>query len=114
MNVLNATESKPRPESVAELFHRLNRVLPENQIVVKIAPTTRVSEAMQWMKKAGFSQLPVVEGEAVLGFFSYRSFAEGVVRMGKSRIELGDLPVEEFIEKGQFARVTDEFDTIFD
>jgi CBS domain-containing protein len=102
------------PRSVAEIFHRLNRVLPDDQCMVTVTPTTKVSEALKLMKKGGFSQLPVVEGKAVLGIVSFKSVAEGVVRMGKSKNEPADMPVEEFIEKVQFARVTDEFDTIFD
>ena len=114
LNVFRASGCEVPIKSVAQLFHRLNRVLPEDQIIVKAAPTTKVSEALRLMKKGGFSQLPVLEGETVLGQFSYRSLAEGAVRMGKSRTELGDLPVEEFVEKPMFARVTDEFDSIFD
>jgi predicted transcriptional regulator len=104
----------PAPESIAELFHRLNRVIPENQIVVKVSSTTKVCEAMQAMKKAGYSQVPVVEAETVLGVFSYRSLAEGVMRMRKTKMAVGDLPVEEFVEKAHFARVTDDLATIFD
>jgi CBS domain-containing protein len=66
------------------------------------------------MRRTGFSQLPVVEGDTVLGIFSYRSLAEGAVRLGKSRIELGELFVEDFVERVHFARVTDEFQSIFD
>lgn len=102
------------PRSVAEIFHRLNRVLPEDQRMVTVTPTTKVSKALHLMRKGGFSQLPVVEADTVLGIVSFRSIAEGVVRIGKSKTEPADLPVEEFIEKVQFARVTDEFDAIFD
>jgi predicted transcriptional regulator len=101
-------------ESVAEIFHRLNRVVPDNQDVTHIASTTTVSEALRLMKKMGYSQLPVLEGSSVLGIFSFRSLAEGVVRLGKIKSAIGDMPVEEFVEKVQFARVTDEFNSIFD
>jgi predicted transcriptional regulator len=114
LSELNATQLKPSPESVAKLFHRLNRVIPENQMVTKVAPTTKIADALKLMKKTGFSQLPVVEGDAVLGIFSYRSFADGIARIKKARSEIGDLTVEEFVEKAQFARVTDEFNAIFD
>lgn len=114
LRALHATQSIPPAESVAKLFHRLNRVIPENQVVAVVAPTTKVSEALQTMKKMGYSQLPVVEGDAVLGTFSYRSLAEGAVRLGKLKTKIGDFPVEEFVEKAEFARVTDEFNAIFD
>jgi predicted transcriptional regulator len=111
---LHAVQTTPSVESVARLFHRLNRVIPENQVVAVVAPTTSVSEALEIMKKMGFSQLPVAEGDAVLGIFSFRSLAEGVVRVGKWKTAIGDLPVEEFVEQPKFARITDEFNAIFD
>jgi CBS domain-containing protein len=114
LSMLKVAQSQPAPGDVAALFHRLNRVLPENQIVVCVAPATKVSDALEKMRKAGFSQLPVTEGDAVLGIFSYRSLAEGAVRLRKTRIDLGDLSVEDFVEKVHFAHVTDEFDSIFD
>lgn len=114
-SILNPKQSKLPPESVAELFHRLNRVLPEDQTLIKVSPTTKISEALRILRKGGFSQLPVVEGDTVLGIFSYRSLAECIVRMGKAKAEIGEMAVEDFVEtKVPFARVTDEFDEIFD
>ena len=101
-------------DSVARLFHRLNRVLPEDQVVVKVSPGETVAEALRRMKKGKFSQLPVVEGDEVLGVFSYRSLTEGLLRLKKHKGDIAMLPVEEFIEKSHFARVTDEFITVFE
>lgn len=114
LRALQAIQASPPVESVAKLFHRLNRVIPETQSLEVIAPTTKVSEALQVMKKGGYSQLPVMEGEVVLGLFSFRSLAEGVAGLGKSKMAIRDMPVEEFVEKAEFARVTDEFSAIFD
>ena len=114
LRALHAAQLIPPAESVARLFHRLNRVIPDNQKVTVLASTSKVSEAIRTMKKMGYSQLPVVEGETVLGIFSFRSLAEGAVRLGKLKIAIGDLQVDEFVEKAQFARVTDEFNSIFD
>jgi CBS domain-containing protein len=108
------TKQTTVPQSIAGLFHRLNRVIPENQIVTKVAPTTPVSDALRMMKKAGYSQIPVMEGEAVLGLFSFRSLALGVVQMRRPKSDVGTLPVEEFIEKAHFARITDDFAATFD
>jgi len=69
---------------------------------------------MQSIKKAGYSKVPVLEGDAVLGLFSYRSLAEGIMRMGKTRMAVGDLPVEEFVGKTHFWHATNERDMIFD
>ena len=108
------TDKVEVPQSIAELFHRLNRVIPENQVITKVAPTTTVSEALCAMKKAGYSQIPVVEGDSVLGVFSYRSVALGLLNLGRPRRGVGELPVEEFIEKAHFVRITDDFATTFD
>jgi CBS domain-containing protein len=109
-------EIKPTavPQSIAELFHRLNRVIPEDQIVTKVEPTTTVADALQMMKKAGYSQVPVLEGQEVLGLFSYRSLALGLTKMGRPKSEIGALPVEEFVEKAHFARITDDFAATFE
>jgi CBS domain-containing protein len=108
------TDKVEVPQSIAELFHRLNRVIPENQVITKVAPTTTVSEALCAMKKAGYSQIPVVEGDSVLGVFSYRSVALGLLNLGRPKRRVCELPVEEFIEKAHFARITDDFATTFD
>jgi CBS domain-containing protein len=100
--------------SVAELFHRLNRVIPEDQKVVVVPASMPVGEAFVIMRKNGFSQLPVVEGHTVLGMFSYRSFAAGILRMGRGKSDPGNLPVEDFVEKVEFVRATQEFKSLFD
>lgn len=99
--------------SVAKLFHRLNRILPEDQVVVAIPPSMGVAEALKIMKQRGFSQLPVVEGSAVLGVFSHRSFSEKVPYKINPKQPVGEMAVEEFIEKPRFARLTDEFKAVF-
>ncbi len=114
VKVLRETAGVLPTESISRLFHRLNRVLPENQRITTIGSTASVNQALLMMKKSGFSQLPVVEGESVLGVFSYRSLALGILQLGKVKSEIGDLPVEEFVEKLPYARVTDEFNAIFD
>jgi CBS domain-containing protein len=114
LNVLSPPDHSPPLDSVMSIFHRLNRVLPENQVVATIRPSQTVAEAFRIMKRGGFSQLPVVEGDEVLGLFSYRSFSEILLHIKKPRGNLIDLTVDEFVEKPQFARVTDEFDTIFE
>ena len=111
----------PRPPIVGpgrgtplEVFHRLNRVIPENQELFTVPPDMKASEALALMAERGFSQLPVVVGKEVLGLFSYRSFAREVVRRKPERFVPGDLAVEDCLERPAFARVTDEFRTWFD
>ena len=71
-------------QSVTELFHRLNSVLPVDQQIVAVAPDMLCVDALKKMKEHRFSQLPVVVGREVLGLFSYRSFADAVVTLGQS------------------------------
>jgi hypothetical protein len=71
------------------------------------------------MRKHGYSQVPIVEGGEVLGVFSYRSFAQGAAsatldECTKDKCAPGDLPVDEFLERFEFARVTEEMSRVFD
>lgn len=95
-----------------EVFHRLNSVLPEEQEVVSIDPETAAGRALQIMREHGFSQLPVVSGDIVLGAFSFRSFALSVPPGG--HIDPLALPVSEFLEEREFARPQSEFKRITD
>ena len=104
--------------SITELFHRINRLLPDSQEVLTVPGEMLASEALKIMKKHDYSQIPVAVGTEVLGLFSYRSFSEAVLATspckGNSKSDLGDLTVEECIETAEFARVTDEFNYWFD
>ncbi len=114
---MTALEKTTNP--VTELFHRLNSVLPENQKVVCVAPDILAVEALDKLKEYRFSQLPVVVGREVLGLFSYRSFANAVVTLGRGatknqKFNPLELLVEDCLDKPTFARVTDEFAEWFD
>lgn len=103
----------------SELFHRVNRVVPEDQALVTIAPEVAAREAIAIMKERGFSQLPVVSAGRVLGVFSFRSYAVGTAELSLDdlngqKIAPADLRVDEFIEQMRFARVADEIDDVFD
>ena len=80
--------SAKEPDRLSALFHMVNRLLPEKQVVVWVTPETRLlpekqivvwvtpetsaREALALMRKHGFSQLPVVQGSTVLGLFRSR------------------------------------------
>jgi predicted transcriptional regulator len=103
----------------SELFHRINRIIPQNQIVLSVPPKSRVRDAVDQMRKFGYSQIPVVDEGEVLGVFSFRSFTLGVANDSldewlKQKTVPGDLQVDEFIEKFTFARVTEEISSVFD
>lgn len=68
-------------------------------------------EALDLMREHGFSQLPIVEGDQVLGVFSYRSFANRAAVLGK--VDLGRAEVDDFVEDFEFVRVTDELERTF-
>ena len=100
------------PTSLTQLFHRVGRLIPEAQEVLTIPPDMRAVDALAHMERHAYTQLPVVVGRAILGMFSYRSFSLGVARMGEKAGKAANLPVEEFLEKPTYARVTDEFTAI--
>lgn len=89
----------------------VNRLLPDDQRVASISPSLKARDAILLMRTHGFSQLPVVEGDAVLGLFTYRAFALEAAKHSGTGVELADLPVEEFLEHEDvaYARLTDEF-----
>jgi len=103
----------------SELFHRINRVIPQNQIVLSVPPSCPIRDAVKLMKEKGYSQVPVIKNDEVLGIFSFRSFAKGAASLTlddwtKQKCAPGDLTVDEFMEQFEFARVTDEMVRVFD
>ena len=71
------------------------------------------------MRDYGYSQVPVVKNGVVLGVFSHRSFAEeaasaSLEELNKQKCAPGDLPVDEFMEQFEFARVTEEMSRVLD
>ncbi len=98
--------------SLTALFHRVNSLLPDEQEIVSVAPGAMVTEALELMSRHGFSQLPVMVGDAVIGVFSYRSFARRVAQLG--RIDLERLEVDDCIEELDFVRVSDEMEELFE
>lgn len=102
----------------SEVFHRINRIIPENQVLLTVPPDCTVREAVSKMREHGYSQLPVVENGEVLGVFSYRSFAVEAAKatletLSKQKCAPGDLPVDDCLEQFEFARVTEEINTVF-
>lgn len=107
-------ELETKERSLKDLFHLVKQVLPETQELLTFSPEKPVAEAFAVMHKRNFSQVPVVEGNQVLGVFSYRSFAEGVARLPRNVRDPLALPVEEFTEKLRFAQITDELNVLLD
>lgn len=104
---------------VSELFHQINRIIPQDQTVLTVPPNCLVREAIALMRKHGYSQVPVVEEKEVLGVFSFRSLGKEIEKATledwtKQKCAPGDLPVDEFLEQFEFARVTDEMSGVLD
>jgi len=97
-----------KERSLKDLFYRVGRILPEEQELVVVNPNTTAREALILMKKHNLSQVPILIGSTVLGVFSYRSFSEGILQLGKKEQDAASLPVEVFSETLKFAQIHDE------
>jgi CBS domain-containing protein len=104
------------PERLSALFHMVNRLLPDGQVVLSVPPEMPAREALALMRQHGYSQLPVKQGDSVLGLFTYRAFALEVAKIGVANIDASSLPVEEFLEheKPAYALLNDEFRSLID
>jgi predicted transcriptional regulator len=119
LRVLTHSSATKELDLASELFHRINRIIPQDQAVLKVSPNCRVREAVALMREHGYSQVPVVENGEVLGVFSFRSFAQGAANATlddwtKQKVSPGDLAVDEFLETFEYARVTEELNRVFD
>lgn len=107
-------------KSVTELFHRVNSVIPDQQLLITLDPEMPVSEALSLLQHHGFTQAPVTAGREVLGLFSFRTFSQAVIALSGTasknrKFDALELTVEECMEaKPAFARVTDEFSEWFE
>jgi hypothetical protein len=100
--------------SLRDLFHLIKKVLPDDQIPFTITGDIPVRDALQAMQEKNFSQVPVVAGNEVLGVFSHRSFAYGLLRLPKDHGDALNLSVEEFLEEINFAQITDDLAGLID
>jgi predicted transcriptional regulator len=119
LRALDDVQLNTQLDLASELFHRINRIIPQTQKVLWVPPECRVRDAVAQMLAHGYSQVPVIEKNEVLGVFSFRSFARGAAartldQWAKEKIAPGDLPVDEFLEQFTFARLTEELSSVFD
>ncbi len=111
--------SAEESQNLTRYFHRLNRVVPEGQDILKLTPETRVGDAIQQLLHHHYSQAPVVEGRTVLGVFSLRSFASKLIWLAGKPVDTSkrpvlERPVEDFLEELRFAHINDEFARVFE
>lgn len=119
LRTLEGSSAAKELDLASEVFHRINRIIPENQVIVSVLPDCLVRDAVALMQKHGYGQVPVIENGEVLGVFSFRSFARGAANLTldtwmKQKTAPGDLPVDEFLEQFDFARLTEEMNRVFD
>lgn len=105
---------KTRERSLRDLFVLVKQVLPDAQELVGFPPEKPVIEALKFMQEHNFSQVPVMEKNQLLGVFSYRSFAKGVVELKRIRADPLKLTVDEFCEELRFSQISDELNELFD
>lgn len=106
---------RERGQSLRDLFHLVGKVLPEIQELVTFSPKKTVFEAVRLMRKKNFGQVPVLEGNVVLGVFSYRSLAKRLLELPEKELrKLPELTVDEFTEDLRFAHVTDKLTELLD
>jgi predicted transcriptional regulator len=111
VRIFELPSARTEPERFSAYFHMVNRVIPADQQVECVQPETPARDALRIMREKGYSQIPVVQGQSVLGMFSYRAFALEALDDESRSQSLADLPVEEFLhhDPPTFARLTDEF-----
>jgi predicted transcriptional regulator len=119
LRLLDSTSEAKELNLASELFHRINRIIPQDQDVLTVPPNCLVRDAVALMRHHGYSQVPVVDGREVLGVFSFRSLAQEAASAtledwSKQKCAPGDLRVDEFLEQFEFARVTDEMIKVLD
>jgi len=107
----------PELRRVVDHFHRINRIIPEAQVVLELPPEMKAREAVALLNQRGYSQAPATLNGEVVGAFSHRSFARKAAEWTlekKNEGVPGDLPVEECLERLDYVRVTDELKKVFD
>lgn len=119
LGLLDHSAAVKELDLASELFHRINRVIPQDQSLLTVAPSCRAREAVALMQQQGYSQVPVVDNGEVLGVFSFRSFARHAAgttldEWTRQKCAPGDLRVDDCLEQFQFARVTEEMVSVFD
>lgn len=119
LRILDRSDVARELDLVSAVFHQINRIIPENQVVLSVDPTCSAREAIALMRQHGYSQLPVVAGGEVLGVFSFRSYALATAafsidELSRQKSAPGDLQVDDLMEQFEFARVTQEMSRVFD
>jgi predicted transcriptional regulator len=94
-------------------FLRVARIIPADQEIRSVQPGTKVRVALDLMNKYGFSHLPVVAGQRVIGVFTYRSLARNMLSIRSQGSPL-DMSVDDLVEDLRFARPEEEVSEVME
>jgi predicted transcriptional regulator len=100
---------------IADEFHTVNHVIPDDQVLTTIPPNMLVTEALEIMRKNHYSQLPVLSGERIIGVFSYRSYAEEITSIydTKDKPDIKQLQVHNFLENLPTIQIFEDIEKVF-
>ncbi len=87
-------------------------MFPDDVLLVSVGPRTPVVDALQLMLQHRYSQLPVLDGERLLGVFSHWSMAGHLAVYPGSSI--ADLTVDAVIERLPSVTVKDPLDRVLE
>ena len=117
MNLLRQLGLVVEPDAshpLSSLFHRLSRIIRDDQELTTLPSNTPVSDAIRLMEEKGFSQIPIREGSHIVGVFSYRSFAVQSVGFGDPKARPVDLTIGDFAEDLPFVSPFNFFHEVID
>lgn len=101
------------PDLASQLFQRAESIIPKDQDrVVTVSPDAPVVDAVKLMLGTGYSQLPVISGNKVLGLFSFRSLARQIAVWEEVGPDIGRLSVQDFMEQPTFVHLKEELSRI--
>jgi predicted transcriptional regulator len=99
---------------LSSLFHRLSRIMRDDQQLFTVPANMSVTDAISLMKEKNFSQLPIREGKDIVGVFSYRSFAVQATELKDPQARPLALTVGDFAEDLPFVAPSDPFDEVIE
>lgn len=86
-------------------FFRVAKLVPADQEPISVPVGTSVREALRHMAEGGFSQIPVMAGDEVVGVFSHRSLAQNLHHIRRQDDPL-DAQVDDLLDDLEFVRAT--------
>lgn len=103
------------PESITELFYLVKSLVPPFQQLSTIPHDMYVMDAIKFMQNKGYSQLPVMSWDDMIGVFSYRSFCKAVLDLDEElepNETYGEMTVGEFVDQHRFVDIDDNWESI--